>query len=474
MQNGSSHSMALGRRCTIERRGDLVEANEVASTVVVAMRRQPEENDEQFDSRRAELVGLCEAANGMVSEIIVQARPDVDGRTYLGSGKIQTVAEAALANDADVIVFDAQLTPAQVRNIEEVVPCRVIDRTQLILDIFALRARSRTGRLQVEIAQLQYWLPRLTGKGRALSRLGGGIGTRGPGETKLETDRRRIRDRITKLRQDLAVVRKNRSVQRDKRSRLIPVVALVGYTNAGKTTVLTRWTTDRWVKGATEGADRLFDTLDPLARRVRGGSNREIVLLDTVGFVQDLPHFLVEAFQATLEEVRMADLIVHVVEASEETSVRMDTTYRVLEELEALGRPVLTFYNKMDLASSRPAPDLRAMKSLYGSAATGDGMESLYQAVDEALGLDPVTLEVEGRAESKEFWRLIGKHGRVLQALDTADGRVLVTLQVARRHASVVRNLLLGDLRDESEPALVEHLGGEEQQDKEDWFSSTW
>lgn len=466
-----------------------MEAKEAASRVVIAMRRQPEENDAQFESRKEELIGLCEAANGAVEDVVIQARPDVDGRTYLGSGKIQTVAEAAQATEADVIVFDAQLTPAQVRNIEEIVPCRVIDRTQLILDIFALRARSKTGRLQVEIAQLQYWLPRLTGRGRALSRLGGGIGTRGPGETKLETDRRRIRDRITRLRQDLAVVRKNRSVQRDKRSRLVPVVALVGYTNAGKTTVLTRWTTDKWVKGTTEGANRLFDTLDPLARRVRGGLNREIVLLDTVGFVQDLPHFLVEAFAATLEEVATADLIVHVVEASEETPVRMDTTYQVLEELGALSRPVLTFYNKMDIASGRPAPDLRAIKSLYGSAATGDGMDALYQAVDEALELDPVILEVEGRAESEEFWRLIGKHGRVLGATDITDGRVTATIQVARRHANVVRDLLLRDLPDasvladtsglsltsvESEETVKGYVGDEEQQDKEDWFSSTW
>lgn len=432
------------------------------------MRRHPTERDETFTLRKAELIGLCEAAGAQVQDTLVQERADIDGRTYLGSGKLQEVALAAEGVSADIVVFDAELTPSQVRNIEAVVGCRILDRTQVILDIFALRAQSRAGRLQVEIAQLQYLLPRLTGRGREMSRLGAGIGTRGPGESKLETDRRRIRDRIARLRHDLATVRKTRSVQRDKREGNVPVVALVGYTNAGKTTVLHRWTQDKSTGQVQEGQNRLFDTLDPLARRVKAGSTKELVLLDTVGFVQDLPHFLVEAFQSTLEEVAIADVIVHVVDATADVSVRMQTTYQVLDRLSALNRPVVTFFNKMDAALEVPAPDVRAETTVYGSAQSGDGMDKLYRVVNQQLGLDPVHITVEGLTTAKRFWDVVGTHGKSLNTELLEAGRVRVTLEVERRNAAWVQAACARLATSES----VEGLPGLQDDVGEDWSSS--
>jgi GTP-binding protein HflX len=412
--------------------------------VILACRRHPGEREDAFHGRLEELVGLCEAAGGEVVQTFVQTRPDVDPGLYLGSGKVAEIAAAVDEFEADVVVFDRELSPGQVRNLEGRIGCRVIDRTQLILDIFALRARSREGRLQVEIAQLQYLLPRLTGRGAELSRLGGGIGTRGPGETKLETDRRRIRQRIDHLRQELKLLQKTRSTQRARRAKSVPVVALVGYTNAGKSTLLSRWTLDRGSKVEERGHDRLFDTLDPLARRVRCGSGEEMVLLDTVGFVQDLPHLLVEAFRATLEEVRAADLIVHVVDASTPTETRLTTTYQVLSEIGALDKPVITFFNKMDMAAVEPPPDLRAVLSIYGSAATGANVAVLYDAVERQLGLDDVQLVVRGPAETV-FSAEVAARSRVLDVQPVSDATVEATFAVSRRFA----------------PQFIEHMNGD-------------
>lgn len=412
--------------------------------VVIGCRRNPSESEEAFRTRLDELVGLCEAAGGQVVEAFVQVRRSVDPGLYLGSGKVAEMAQWIAERAVDVVVFDGELSPGQVRNLEAQLGCRVIDRTQLIMDIFALRARSREGRLQVEIAQLQYLLPRLTGRGVEMSRLGGGIGTRGPGETKLETDRRRIRQRIDHLRAALKQIHTYRATQRSKRAKSVPVVALVGYTNAGKSTLLQRWTADKGTKLAMEGQDRLFDTLQPVARKVRCGPTADIVLLDTVGFVQDLPHLLVEAFRATLEEVLAADLIVHVVDGATPLQQRMSATYNVLQEIHALDKPVITFFNKMDLAATPPPPDMRAIVSLHGSAATGLNMDALYAAVERQLELDRVELVVRGPTSSVLSAEL-AKLGAVVDVRPVDDAHMEATVAVERRAARNALQWMVAD-----------------------------
>jgi GTPase len=405
-----------------------------ANRILLAVRKLPSERDEKLQPRVEELVGLCEAAGGEVLHTFIQERPSPDRALYLGSGKIQEVGEMVQSENADMVICDGELSPGQIRNLENALSCRVLDRTQLILDIFALRARTKEGLLQVEIAQLQYLMPRLTGRGVEMSRLGGGIGTRGPGETKLETDRRRIRERISHLRHELHQVQQVRHVQRMQRGKSTPVVALVGYTNAGKTTVMQRWTLDRGFGQALSGHARLFDTLDPLARRVKAPAGGEMVILDTVGFVQNLPHLLVDAFRATLEEVMSADLIVHVVDATDDPSVRLQTTYQVLSEIGALDKPVLTFFNKMDLASHPPAPDTRAVGSVFGSAQTGMNMPKLYEEVERLLEVDEVSYILQGTIDGPEFWKDTAGFGQVLTSTQDGDTGVWeVTVMLQRR-----------------------------------------
>ncbi|MCF8566961.1 GTPase HflX [Alicyclobacillus tolerans] len=419
----------------------------VIDRVILALRRDPKVQEEPFQNRLEELQGLAEASGAVVVAVVVQERAQPDSSVYLGTGKVEEIADAVQESQATAVIFGEQLTPAQVRNLEGRLQCSVLDRTQLILDIFALRARSKEGRLQVEIAQLQYLLPRLTGRGVELSRLGGGIGTRGPGETKLETDRRRIRQRISHLRAQLKKIERRRQVQRDKRSRSVTQVAFVGYTNAGKTTLLKRWTHDKGITPVDGGHSRLFDTLDPLARRVQAGNTSELVLLDTVGFVENLPHLLIEAFRATLEEVLSADLIVHVVDATADPSVRLETTYHVLGEIGAMDKPIVTFFNKMDAAKLHPGPDVYAAATVYGSAKTGMNIEELYRTVEKLALVDPVELVVEGRPESPAFWNDISKMARILETSELEDHSVRVKLAVDRRDAKRL-TLRLGDYAD--------------------------
>ncbi|EPZ50875.1 GTPase HflX [Alicyclobacillus acidoterrestris] len=406
---------------------------EQAYRVILAMCQVGQESDERLAYREAELTGLCEAAGGSVIGVMTQKRAQLDGRTFFGSGKLEELADLATVNEADLVVADRELSPAQIRNLERVLPCRIIDRTQLILDIFARRAQTREGRVQVEIAQLNYLMPRLTGRGVELSRLGGGIGTRGPGETQLELDRRRIRTRMTHLRKELAAVERQRETMRGKRRRGVPVVALVGYTNAGKTTVQSRWVRDKANIEVPEGQNRLFDTLDPTARQVRTKLGNEYVVVDTVGFVEDLPHHLVDAFKATLEETKYADVVVVVVDAGHEPQSHLETTRRVLRDLGALDKPVVTFFNKMDISPNQPGPDVHAVETLYGSA-VNDSLEPLYQTVERLLSLDEVRVTLH--THPNDFiWDKLLRNGRIESADPVSSDEWLVTAITSRRDA---------------------------------------
>jgi GTPase len=340
------------------------------------------------ESSVSELSQLAESAGAIVVGTLIQERARKDPATLIGRGKVEEVARLSTDQEADVIVFDDELSPAQQRNLEDRVERKTVDRTQLILDIFARRARTREGRLQVELAQLDYLLPRLAGKGVLLSRLGGGIGTRGPGETKLETDRRRIRQRIQAVRREIEKVRRNRSTRREARQRAqAPVVALVGYTNAGKSTLFSTLTREQ-----AAVSDQLFMTLDPLVRRAHLGPNRDVLLVDTVGFIQKLPHQLVAAFRATLEEVTQADLLLHVMDASaEDLDEREAAVETVLAEIGGAERPRIPVLNKVDRITPERARSLQAARdgAVVVSALTGEGLERLGDEVARRLELLP-------------------------------------------------------------------------------------
>ncbi len=384
-----------------------------------------------------ELQGLVEAAGAQVVLRVAQERPRPDPATFLGSGKIDALAAAAAEARVDLVVFDSELTPAQLRHIEERVDLKVIDRTQLILDIFARRARTREGKWQVELAQLQYLLPRLVGAGAALSRLGGGIGTRGPGETKLETDRRKIRQRIHQITTEIDQVRRRRAQLRERRHRqAVPTVALVGYTNAGKTTLFNALTREQ-----AEANDALFVTLDPLVRRVRLPDRRELLLSDTVGFIDRLPHTLVAAFRATLEEVVDADLVLHVIDAASPERARHTAAVRsVLEEIGAQRVDRIDVYNKCDLLEPGELQRLRQSdpSALFISAARGDGRDELLETIASRVALDVRTVTVEFDAQGGDVEERVARlyrHGRVMRHV-TMDGRVTIEAEVPRRLAA--------------------------------------
>ncbi|QJD82532.1 GTPase HflX [Cohnella herbarum] len=330
-----------------------------------------------------ELASLAETAGVEVIDSIMQNLDVPDKRYFVGKGKAQEIREMAEETGAMTAIFDQELSGAQVRNLEEVLDMKIIDRTQLILDIFAGRAKTREGILQVELAQLSYLLPRLSGHGKNLSRLGGGIGTRGPGETKLETDRRHIRDRITELKRQLETVTAHRNLHRERRRKVGAVqVALVGYTNAGKSTLL-RQLTDADVLAE----DKLFATLDPTSRNLTLPSGKEIILTDTVGFIQNLPHDLVAAFRATLEEAAEADLLLHVVDASSPMRVRQQKVVdEVLQELGAGGKPMLIVYNKIDLSSETALSMLTGgQDTIRVNAFVEQDMSRLREAIEDRI-----------------------------------------------------------------------------------------
>ena len=333
------------------------------------------------DETIEELEALLETAGGFCTGKILQHRHAPDPHSFIGEGKALEVKLLAEATEASMIIFDNELSPGNIRALEDITGVTVLDRSALILDIFAQRAKTKEGRLQVELAQYQYLLPRLSGMGKSLSRQGGGIGTRGPGETKLESDRRHIRERISRLQHELEQVRQVRSVQRERRMKnSVPVVAIVGYTNAGKSTLLNKLT------GAGIPANnRLFDTLDTTSRQLTVSDNLDVVLTDTVGFIAKLPHHLVDAFRATLEELEYADLLLHVIDASDENrEEHIAVVDKLITQLAKPGIPVLQCYNKADLVERTDIPvgdDVVAI-----SAATGAGMEDLLQAIEKALG----------------------------------------------------------------------------------------
>lgn len=387
------------------------------------------------DTALDELEGLARAAGAEVVLRLTQDRDQADPATLIGRGKAEMLAAAVAELDADLVIVDNELSPAQTRNLERAVGCRVIDRTALILDIFARRARTREGQLQVELAQLEYRLPRLAGSSEALSRLGGGIGTRGPGETKLETDRRRIRRRISTLRTDIALVQRRRGQVRARRRRSdVPVVALVGYTNAGKTTLFNLLTGSEAV-----ASDALFVTLDPLMRRVKLPDARQVVLADTVGFIERLPHQLVAAFHATLEEVAAADLLVHVVDASAADRTRhVAAVEGVLAEVGAEQVPVLTVYNKIDRIGDPERDALRLGKpgALLVSAREGVGRQALLDAITTRLAIDDahVTLAFDRSIEAdRRLLADVYRHGRVVSHVDDDDDRVEIEVEIPRR-----------------------------------------
>jgi GTPase len=407
-----------------------------------------------------ELVELAKSAGAEIVGTVFQVRDSADSATLVGRGKLDEIRAEANAHQAPLIIFDSNLSPVQQRNIEELTERRVIDRTQLILDIFARHARSREGQLQVELAQLNYMLPRLTGKGTAMSRLGGKsggggaggaggagrIGVRGPGEKKLETDRRRIRDRVGKIQNGIADLRKQRALRREARNAVpLGTIALVGYTNAGKSTLFNALSQAEVLVSA-----RMFATLDPTIRAVRLPSNRRVLVSDTVGFIRDLPKSLLTAFRATLEEVQEAALILHVSDISNAHHDELDEeVHKILAELGVADRPILRVLNKVDRLTDEERKNLKAGangKSNEGpvlvSALTGEGIEELLRRIDVALPTDPlVSLSLRLPLAQGRTLALIHALGRVLRS-EVEDEDMLLDAEVP---VSIARRLRLND-----------------------------
>ena len=395
----------------------------------------------------AELRALAGSAGAEVIGEILQRRDRPDPATLIGAGKLEEIAGAAASMDADLLLFDHDLSPSQQRNIEKIAKRRVIDRTQLILDIFARHARTREGQLQVELAQLQYMLPRLAGRGIEMSQLGGGIGTRGPGETQLETDRRKIYRRIRHVEQQLENVRRIRAQQRQRReSAPVATVALVGYTNAGKSTLFNAVT-----RAGVLASSKMFATLDPTIRAVALPSKRKVLLSDTVGFIRNLPHTLVSAFRATLEEVQRASLILQVSDASSRLSAEQDAQVElVLKELEVEKKPRLLVMNKVDLLDVEVAQALQAgalrddATTLYVSAVEGTGLSTLLERIDAKIDEDRVS-RVHLRVPQKEGKMLAMLAARArIYSRKYKDGAVELEAEAPESVVRKVRDFVIG------------------------------
>ncbi len=392
-------------------------------------------------AERESLLELEELARGVGAQVagsILQMRDTIDPATLFGRGKLEEIKLEASRRMAELLVVDRDLSPAQQRNVEQATGCRVIDRAQLILDIFARRARTREGQLQVELAQLNYLLPRLTGRGVELSRLGGGIGTRGPGEQKLETDRRRIRDRVRKIERSLEAVRRERHLRRQARQAVpLGTVALVGYTNAGKSTLFNALT-----RAGVPTSAKMFATLDPTVRAVRLPSRRRVLLSDTVGFIRDLPPGLIAAFRATLEELQEASLILHVADISNPHHAEQDAEVeKVLAELGVESRPRLHVFNKIDRLAPEELAELSAAPAngnVFISALQGAGLDELLHGIDEALPVDPlIRLRLRLPLSDGRSLAVVSACGRVL-ASQVHDSEVWIEAELPQ---SVARRL---------------------------------
>ncbi|HIX99679.1 GTPase HflX [Faecalicatena contorta] len=367
-----------------------------------------------------ELEELACTAGALCVGRILQKREQMHPATYLGRGKTEELKELIWETQADGIICDDELSPAQIGNLKDELDVKIMDRTLLILDIFAARASTSEGKIQVELAQLRYRQSRLTGLGTSLSRLGGGIGTRGPGEKKLEMDRRLIKGRISQLTKELKEVKRHRQLTRESRARSrIPVIAIVGYTNAGKSTLL------NYLTGAGILAeDKLFATLDPTTRNLKLPGGQEVLLTDTVGFIRKLPHHLIEAFKSTLEEAKYADLLLHVVDASNpQMDQQMHVVYETLRELEASDKPVITAFNKRDRFEGEYAPrDFQAERTAFISAKTGEGVDALLSCVEDVLREQKVEIEQIYPYSDAGKIQLIRKYGELEKEEYTQDG----------------------------------------------------
>lgn len=384
--------------------------------ILVAVRKSDRENTEQSLD---ELCELASTAGAVTVARVIQNLDNFNPATYIGKGKIDEIKELIIEYDATGIICDDELSPAQMNNLSDALEIKVMDRTLLILDIFAARANTNEGKIQVELAQLRYRSSRLSGLGNALSRLGGGIGTRGPGETKLEMDRRIIHERIGQLKHELEAVVTHRELTRSQRSRSnIPVVAIVGYTNAGKSTLLNTLT------GAGILAEnKLFATLDPTTRGLELESGQQILLTDTVGFISKLPHHLVEAFKSTLEEAVYADIILHVVDASNPAmDSQMYVVYDTLEKLGAGDKPIITAFNKIEIAGNRVLKDFKADKTVNISALHGDGLTELKDTIEEVLRESKIYIEKTYSYTEVSKISLIRKYGQLISEKYVAEG----------------------------------------------------
>ncbi|WP_418754557.1 GTPase HflX [Eshraghiella crossota] len=384
--------------------------------ILVAVRKSDRENTEQSLD---ELCELASTAGAVTVARVIQNLDNFNPATYIGKGKIDEIKELIIEYDATGIICDDELSPAQMNNLSDALEIKIMDRTLLILDIFAARANTNEGKIQVELAQLRYRSSRLSGLGNALSRLGGGIGTRGPGETKLEMDRRIIHERIGQLKHELEAVVTHRELTRSQRSRSnIPVVAIVGYTNAGKSTLLNTLT------GAGILAEnKLFATLDPTTRGLELESGQQILLTDTVGFISKLPHHLVEAFKSTLEEAVYADIILHVVDASNPAmDSQMYVVYDTLEKLGAGDKPIITAFNKIEIAGNKVLKDFKADKTVNISALHGDGLTELKDTIEEVLRESKVYIEKTYSYTEASKISLIRKYGQLISEEYVAEG----------------------------------------------------
>ena len=379
-----------------------------------------ETGKDRMEESLSELEELLETAGGETVGRVIQNLESINKATYVGKGKVDEIRELAEELGADGIVCDDELSPAQLSNLKDELDIKVLDRTLVILDIFAAHAQTSEGKLQVELAQLKYRSSRLTGLGKNLSRLGGGIGTRGPGESKLESDRRAIRERVSQLRSEIEKVENSRETLRKHRmSDGIPVIAIVGYTNAGKSTFLNKIT-----DAGILAEDKLFATLDPTTRNLKIPDGEEVLFTDTVGFISKLPHNLVDAFKSTLEEAKYADLIIHVADASNpEVDEQMKVVYRTLEELKVTGKPVVTFLNKQDkLEKERIIKDIKADAVVKGSAKTGEGIDELLSKITEILREGKVLIDtVLSYADTSKI-SVIRKKGQLLSEEYEGDG----------------------------------------------------